>query len=339
METIRMTIQTMIRTRRRTKPASTTPPTPPRTPTTDTEGTKTASTTIPATTWTIRGTSLASPGSRLRAPSFQRVTVAYLVLRDPARCRVYDEHGYGALVKAEAYAEDDVFDADPWDVYDRFFAGEEEEDRQYLLLHGGGGGDDSDDDSDGASSDPDNGSGESDDDVDDAMVEEALVQARHERFDEGGGRSANIADAPPPRPPMSVLMAVGDKAAGARSSAGDDDALPGLEGGDIWAALAKKYEADPVGEKRKRDDEERNEGMQNRTRRVAFLIQSLLLIALLVARLSFLQQPLTAHRHRGRPQRRGDQDGEHPQREYDFRLFRLWTVFISTLVSDRRIQR
>ena len=29
-----------------------------------------------------------------------------------------------------------MFDADPWDVYDRFFAGEEEEDRQYLLLHG-----------------------------------------------------------------------------------------------------------------------------------------------------------------------------------------------------------
>ena len=192
---------------------------------------------------------------------FQRVTVAYLALRDPARCRVYDEHGYGALVKAEAYAEDDVFDADPWDVYDRFFAGEDEEDRQYLLLHGGGAGDDSDDDdSDGASSDADNGSGDSDDDDDDAMVEEALVQARHERFDEGGGRSANVADAPPPRPPVSVLMAMGDKAAGARSSAGDDDALPGLEGGDIWAALAKRYEADPVGEKRKRDDEEEEQG-------------------------------------------------------------------------------
>jgi hypothetical protein len=38
----------------------------------------------------------------------------------------------------EGYAQDDVFDADPWDVYDRFFAGEEEEDRQYLLLHGWG---------------------------------------------------------------------------------------------------------------------------------------------------------------------------------------------------------
>ena len=94
-------------------------------------------------------------------------------------------------------------------------------------------------------------------------VEEALVQARHERFetfDEGGGQSANVADAPPPRPPVSVLMAMGDKAAGARSSAGDDDALPGLEGGDIWAALAKRYETDPVGEKRKRDDEEEEQG-------------------------------------------------------------------------------
>ena len=61
-------------------------------------------------------------------------------------------------------------------------------------------------------------------------------------------------------PPVSVLMAMGDKAAGARSSAGDDDALPGLEGGDIWAALAKRYETDPVGEKRKRDDEEEEQG-------------------------------------------------------------------------------
>ena len=186
--------------------------------------------------------------------------MAYLALRDPARCRVYDEHGYGALVKAEAYAEDDVFDADPWDVYDRFFAGEDEEDRQYLLLHGGGA---------------------------QTTIRTARapipITARANRTTttttrwwrrrwcrrgtRGSRRSMKGAvnwrtarESPPPRPPVSVLMAMGDKAAGARSSAGDDDALPGLEGGDIWAALAKRYETDPVGEKRKRDDEEEEQG-------------------------------------------------------------------------------
>ena len=188
---------------------------------------------------------------------FQKVTVAYLALRDPTRCRIYDEHGYGALVKAEAYAEDDVFDADPWDVYDRFFKGEDEEDRQYLLLHGGGG-DSDDDEEDGSDED-----GSDDGSDDDAMVEEALVRARHERFECGGEESAAAggtkADAPPPRPPVSVLMAMGDKAPGAGGAAGEEDALPGLGGGDVWAALAKRYEADPVGEKRKRDDEEDEE--------------------------------------------------------------------------------
>ena len=60
------------------------------------------------------------------------------VLRQAERARILDEHGYQALVKSESYLEEDVFDADPWEVYDRFFRGEDEEDRQYLLLHGGG---------------------------------------------------------------------------------------------------------------------------------------------------------------------------------------------------------
>jgi hypothetical protein len=54
-------------------------------------------------------------------------------------------------------------------------------------------------------------------------------------------------------------MAMGDKAPAAGGAAGEEDALPGLGGGDVWAALAKRYEADPVGEKRKRDDEEEEE--------------------------------------------------------------------------------
>ena len=51
------------------------------------------------------------------------------VLRQAERARILDEHGYQALVKSESYLEEDVFDADPWEVYDRFFRGEDEEDR------------------------------------------------------------------------------------------------------------------------------------------------------------------------------------------------------------------
>ena len=83
------------------------------------------------------------------------------MLRDPHRREVYDMHGFSGLVRSEGMTEEDVFDADPWDVFERFFAGEEEEDRQYLLLHGGG--DDSDEDEE-----------EDDDDDMDAAVAGAL---------------------------------------------------------------------------------------------------------------------------------------------------------------------
>ena len=135
---------------------------------------------------------------------FQRVTVAYLVLRDPERTRILEQGGWRALVQSESYAEDDVFDADPWEVYDRFFAGEDEEDRQYLLLHGGGG-----DDSDESDGDGDAKSRESlSDDDDDALVEEALTKARHERFHAPAERAEE--DAPLPPPPVSVLATMSD---------------------------------------------------------------------------------------------------------------------------------
>ena len=135
---------------------------------------------------------------------FQRVTVAYLVLRDPERTRILEQGGWRALVQSESYAEDDVFDADPWEVYDRFFAGEDEEDRQYLLLHGGGG-----DDSDESDGEGDAKSRESlSDDDDDALVEEALTKARHERFHAPAERAEE--DAPLPPPPVSVLATMSD---------------------------------------------------------------------------------------------------------------------------------
>ena len=169
---------------------------------------------------------------------FQRVTIAYLTLRDPERLRVLDEHGYAALVKSEALSERDVFDCDPWDVYERFFAGEDEEDRQYLLLHGGA--EDSDDEDERDASD-----GDSDDD---AFVEEALREAKHERFDkseEGDKRAA--AFAPPPKPPVSVLMAMGGEP-GAPGDAEDDEELPCLGGADVWKVMSERYSEDALAE-------------------------------------------------------------------------------------------
>ena len=198
------------------------------------------------------------------ATRFQRVTVAYLVLKDTERARVYDEHGYGALVKSESYLEDDVFDADPWDVYERFFKGEDEEDREYLLLNGGddvseeeeeeeeeelgrggwGKGKGKGAEEDDASSDDD----EDDEEEDEAFLQEALATARHKRFESGetgAGRTGGGQEAPPPRPPVSVLMAMEGGPGGMGFGPEDNDRLPGLGGGDVWAALARRYEVQP----------------------------------------------------------------------------------------------
>ena len=64
----------------------------------------------------------------------QRLGVAFHVLKDSDRFKIYREHGYEGLVKSERYAECDVFDLDGFTMYESFFAGEDEEDRQYLLL-------------------------------------------------------------------------------------------------------------------------------------------------------------------------------------------------------------
>ena len=64
----------------------------------------------------------------------QRLGVAFHVLKDSDRFKIYREHGYEGLVKSERYAENDVFDLDGFTMYESFFAGEDEDDRQYLLL-------------------------------------------------------------------------------------------------------------------------------------------------------------------------------------------------------------
>jgi len=81
------------------------------------------------------------PGSDITKASswcaqFQRLVVAFSVFKDAEKFRIYRDHGFVGLVKSEAYAEDDVFDLDPFAVYDSFFAGDDPEDREYLLLNG-----------------------------------------------------------------------------------------------------------------------------------------------------------------------------------------------------------
>jgi len=80
---------------------------------------------------------------------FKKLTIAYLCLKDKARAEIYKEHGWVGLKKHESlYAEEDIFECDPWKVYDDFFDGVCEEDRQYLLFNAGGDDDDDDDDDD-----------------------------------------------------------------------------------------------------------------------------------------------------------------------------------------------
>jgi hypothetical protein len=78
-----------------------------------------------------------------------QIAVAFLVLKDPERARIYAEHGYATLVKSEACAEEGVFDCDPYELHSAFFRGDDEDDRQYLLLNADQQGGSDDDDGEG----------------------------------------------------------------------------------------------------------------------------------------------------------------------------------------------
>jgi curved DNA-binding protein CbpA len=95
---------------------------------------------------------------------FARIGLAYAVLKDKVRRRIYlqqcaasknlpetaagdsstraadsDAHyanAFRALVKAESFSADDCFDLCPYETYDAFFSGVDPEDREYLLLNG-----------------------------------------------------------------------------------------------------------------------------------------------------------------------------------------------------------
>jgi len=67
---------------------------------------------------------------------FRQVTLAYLILKDEEKRRIYNTHGWTGIVQSERYQEYDAFDTDPYVVYENFFAGVDPEDKEYLMLNG-----------------------------------------------------------------------------------------------------------------------------------------------------------------------------------------------------------
>ena len=73
---------------------------------------------------------------------FRRVSLAFAVLKDKERRRLYDDHGLLGLRRSEAYQQESVFDDEegdahePFGMYEAFFRGDDPNDRQYLLLNG-----------------------------------------------------------------------------------------------------------------------------------------------------------------------------------------------------------
>lgn len=66
---------------------------------------------------------------------FRQVCLAFSVLRDAERRRIYDSGGFERLRAAEAYQAESVFDLDARDVSNAFFKGSDPEDRNFLLLN------------------------------------------------------------------------------------------------------------------------------------------------------------------------------------------------------------
>ena len=79
--------------------------------------------------------------------------MGYYALKDMGLREIYNKHGMEGLFKAELYAEESIFDIDPYEAYDYFFSGEDPEDADYLRMEAMSGGwmtdeDESDDDAD-----------------------------------------------------------------------------------------------------------------------------------------------------------------------------------------------
>ena len=82
----------------------------------------------------------------------RRITLAYLCLKDLTRREIYINHGWDGLQKSEEYTELNIWEEDPYEAYDAFFAGVDPADREYLLLNGNAHMSDEEDDGEGEDS-------------------------------------------------------------------------------------------------------------------------------------------------------------------------------------------
>ncbi|KAL1515649.1 hypothetical protein AB1Y20_002267 [Prymnesium parvum] len=151
--------------------------------------------------------------------AFRRICLAYTILKDPERRRIYVTCGFERLRQSEAHQQESVFEADPLEVYDAFFEGEDEADREYLLLNGADAPSDSDD-----LEEAEVGVLTEDDDDDDAPPE-TLSSKRP--VDGNGERIGS-----PPRPPATLA------ASAVRVNASEATANV-----DIWKAFPTLVEA------------------------------------------------------------------------------------------------
>ena len=202
----------------------------------------------------VRARYESEPGSGVTKASaacakFQRIAVAFSVFKDVEKFRIYRDHGYEGLVKSEAHAENDVFDLEPFAVYESFFAGEDPEDREYLLLNGAEPESESDDDvavaDDDAAGAHANGSiSESDDDDDDDdpddVVEELLARGKAELASAPKKPRVDVEDFPTPS--IAVRIAASTDAdvvlpKPLASCAHHDDVV----NDDVWSAVAARF--------------------------------------------------------------------------------------------------
>jgi len=191
-----------------------------------------------------RGSTKAAAACR----KLQRLGVAFIVFKDAEKFRIYREHGYEGLVKAEKFAENDVFDLDGFSIYDAFFAGEDEEDRQYLLLCPEAESDDEMEANVDAMhvSTRSNDSGSDDDEDEDpddeveAMLarERALLEESRLQRKPVGDNAVNSAD-DFPLPPLAVRTAACEAANAMKN---DRNASLAIDG-DVWTEMSSRLNA------------------------------------------------------------------------------------------------
>ena len=131
--------------------------------------------------------------------AFRRICLAFTVLKDLERRRIYLAAGFDGLYRSEACQEESVFDADAVLIFEGFFEGTDEADREYLLLNG----DDPPSEVEWEE-DEDDSAAEVDEDADDDEPPEVLSSKL-----QPGQEQLKLLAAPPPRPPLSTSSALG----------------------------------------------------------------------------------------------------------------------------------